>query len=108
LEQCSTRREAVARHFVALATYLGHTDISNTYWNGKIGGSRPKLDKDQEAEVIKMVTSGEKTQAQAAKLFRVSKATISRIMQREHDKVSAGHLTGRTRKRHFNRRHFYD
>jgi integrase len=32
LEQCSTRREAVARHFVALATYLGHTDISNTYW----------------------------------------------------------------------------
>jgi integrase/recombinase XerD len=32
LEQCSTRREAVARHFVALATYLGHVDIANTYW----------------------------------------------------------------------------
>jgi integrase len=32
LEQCSTRREAVARHFVALATYMGHTDIANTYW----------------------------------------------------------------------------
>ena len=32
LEQCSTRREAVARHFVALATYLGHTDIRYTYW----------------------------------------------------------------------------
>jgi integrase/recombinase XerD len=32
LEQCSTRREAVARHFVALATYLGHADIANTYW----------------------------------------------------------------------------
>jgi hypothetical protein len=32
LEQCSTRREAVARHFVALATYLGHTDIAHTYW----------------------------------------------------------------------------
>lgn len=32
LEQCSTRREVVARHFVALATYMGHTDISNTYW----------------------------------------------------------------------------
>jgi integrase len=32
LEQCSTRREAVARHFVALATYMGHTDITNTYW----------------------------------------------------------------------------
>jgi integrase len=32
LEQCSTRRDAVARHFVALATYLGHSDIKHTYW----------------------------------------------------------------------------
>ena len=32
LEQCSTRREAVGRHFVALATYMGHTDIAHTYW----------------------------------------------------------------------------
>jgi len=32
LEQCATRRDAVARHFVALATYLGHADIANTYW----------------------------------------------------------------------------
>ena len=32
LERCPTRREAVARHFVALATYLGHADIANTYW----------------------------------------------------------------------------
>jgi integrase/recombinase XerD len=32
LEQCSTRREAVARHFVALSTYMGHTDIAHTYW----------------------------------------------------------------------------
>lgn len=32
LERCSTRREAVARHFVALSTYLGHTDIAHTYW----------------------------------------------------------------------------
>jgi integrase/recombinase XerD len=32
LEQCPTQREAVARHFVALATYLGHADIAHTYW----------------------------------------------------------------------------
>ena len=32
LEQCPTDRAAVARHFVALATYLGHTDITHTYW----------------------------------------------------------------------------
>jgi len=32
LEQCSTCRESVSRHVVALATYLGHTDIVHTYW----------------------------------------------------------------------------
>ena len=32
MEQCSTGRKAVARHFVALATYMGHTDIAHTYW----------------------------------------------------------------------------
>lgn len=32
LQQCPTQREMVARHFVALATYLGHTNIAHTYW----------------------------------------------------------------------------
>lgn len=32
LEQCGAERRAVARHFVALSTYLGHADIRNTYW----------------------------------------------------------------------------
>jgi integrase len=32
LEQCSTQRDAIARHFVALSTYMGHTNIANTYW----------------------------------------------------------------------------
>ena len=31
LQQCSTRRASVSRHFVALATYMGHTDIVHTY-----------------------------------------------------------------------------
>lgn len=32
LEQCGADRSAVARHFVALSTYLGHVSIHNTYW----------------------------------------------------------------------------
>jgi integrase/recombinase XerD len=32
LQACSTRRESVSRHFVSLATYMGHTDIVHTYW----------------------------------------------------------------------------
>ena len=32
LQRCAVRREAVARHFVALSTYLGHVNIISTYW----------------------------------------------------------------------------
>jgi hypothetical protein len=32
LEQCGAGRSEVARHFVALSTYLGHVSIHNTYW----------------------------------------------------------------------------
>jgi len=32
LEQCGASDREVGRHFVALSTYLGHTDIQCTYW----------------------------------------------------------------------------
>jgi integrase len=32
LEQCGAERSVVARHFVALSTYLGHAHIRHTYW----------------------------------------------------------------------------
>jgi len=32
LEACSSDRERVGRHLVALSTYLGHADVSDTYW----------------------------------------------------------------------------
>jgi integrase/recombinase XerD len=32
LEQCGAERGEIARHFVALSTYLGHVDIRSTYW----------------------------------------------------------------------------
>ncbi len=32
LEQCRYDREAVARHLVALSTYLGHAHVTDTYW----------------------------------------------------------------------------
>ncbi|HWW81989.1 MAG TPA: tyrosine-type recombinase/integrase [Vicinamibacterales bacterium] len=53
LEQCSTRREAVARHFVALATYLGHADITNTYWYLE---ATPELMRDVAAAAEALVT----------------------------------------------------
>lgn len=32
LEQCPHDRDAVARHIVALSTYLGHAHVTDTYW----------------------------------------------------------------------------
>lgn len=32
LEQCATKRDDVARDFIALSTYLGHSHIRHTYW----------------------------------------------------------------------------
>jgi integrase/recombinase XerD len=32
LEKCATQQKVVSRHFVALATYVGHADIADTYW----------------------------------------------------------------------------
>jgi DNA invertase Pin-like site-specific DNA recombinase len=71
------------RSIIKERTMLG---LARARANGKIGGSRPKLDKDQEAEIVRMVASGDKTQVEAGKLFHVSKATVSRIMQRQADK----------------------
>ena len=32
LQRCAVRRESVARHLVALSTYLGHASVVHTYW----------------------------------------------------------------------------
>jgi integrase len=32
LENCTGNREEVARHLIALSTYLGHAHVSDTYW----------------------------------------------------------------------------
>ena len=49
---------------------------------GRLGGRRPKLSSDQQKEILRLVTSGEKTAADAARLFKVSSSTVSRLLQR--------------------------
>ena len=49
---------------------------------GRIGGRRPKLSERQKAEVRKMVAKGDKTAADAARLFKVHPATVSRLLAR--------------------------
>lgn len=50
---------------------------------GRIGGRRPKLLPAQQTEIVKMVAEGKKTAADAARLFNVHPATISRLLSRK-------------------------
>ncbi len=53
---------------------------------GRIGGRRPKLTPQQQTEIIRMVTKGDKTAADAARLFKVHPATVGRLLARTHAK----------------------
>jgi DNA invertase Pin-like site-specific DNA recombinase len=57
---------------------------------GCIGGRRPKLRPVQQDEIVSMVSTGTKTAADAARLFNVHPATVSRILAR----AGAGAILG--------------
>ena len=50
---------------------------------GRVGGRRPKLSPRQRREVTEMVSSGRKTAAEAARLFGVHPATVSRLIKEQ-------------------------
>jgi DNA invertase Pin-like site-specific DNA recombinase len=54
--------------------------------NGRIGGGRYKLSASQQAEAIKMIRIGAKSQAEIAELFNVDRSTISRMMKEVREK----------------------
>jgi DNA invertase Pin-like site-specific DNA recombinase len=47
---------------------------------GRRGGRRPTLQPDQQAALVALVTAGQKTQADVARLFRIHPATVSRLV----------------------------
>ena len=53
--------------------------------DGRIGGRPPKLTSKQQAEIRKLVSSGSKTAADAARLFNVHPATVSRLMAKQSE-----------------------
>ena len=55
---------------------------------GRIGGRRPKLTPQQQGEIVRMVSRGNKTAADAARLFSVHPATVARLLSRA--RVTAG------------------
>ncbi len=53
---------------------------------GRVGGRRPKLKEHQAQEIMNLVSSGQKTAADVARLFNVHPATVSRLLQRKAQK----------------------
>jgi DNA invertase Pin-like site-specific DNA recombinase len=51
--------------------------------DGRIGGRRHKLTQRQRQEIIRLVMEGRKTAADAARLFDVHPAAISRLLSQE-------------------------
>ncbi len=47
---------------------------------GRVGGRRPKLTPAQQQEVVELVEAGKKSAADAARLFQVHPATVSRLL----------------------------
>jgi DNA invertase Pin-like site-specific DNA recombinase len=50
---------------------------------GRVGGRRPKLTQRQRAEIIAMVSSGQKSESEAARLFGVHPSTVSRLLAQQ-------------------------
>jgi DNA invertase Pin-like site-specific DNA recombinase len=50
--------------------------------DGRVGGRRPKLTAHQQKEIVALVTSNQKTGADAARLFRVHPSTVVRLLAR--------------------------
>lgn len=49
---------------------------------GRVGGRKSKTDKDQAQEIIEAITIGRKTEADMARLYKVDRSTICRLMGR--------------------------
>lgn len=56
---------------------------------GRIGGRRPKLTRQQRQEIVSLVGSGQKTGAEAARLFRVHPSTVARLLSRHRSKATS-------------------
>ncbi len=53
---------------------------------GRIGGRRSKLSAQQQQEIVEMVTSERRSGSEAARLFNVHPATVSRLVAKSRQK----------------------
>lgn len=54
---------------------------------GRIGGRRPKLTPRQQQEILQLVDSGQRTAADAARIFNVHPSTVARLLSKSKQHV---------------------
>lgn len=47
---------------------------------GRVPGRKPKITAEQQKEIVDAVSSGRKTSAEIARLFKIHRATVSRMV----------------------------
>jgi DNA invertase Pin-like site-specific DNA recombinase len=62
--------------------------LTAAWARGRIGGRRPKLGPPPQAAIVDMVHAGRQSQADAARLFRVPPATVSRLLAAHRQQVA--------------------
>jgi DNA invertase Pin-like site-specific DNA recombinase len=67
------------RAMIRERTYAG---LETARAQGRIGGRRPKLNEQQKNEIVKMVSTDRKSASEAARIFNVHPATISRLLMK--------------------------
>jgi DNA invertase Pin-like site-specific DNA recombinase len=60
-----------------------HAGLDAARKEGRIGGRPPKLKAQQRLEIVRLVTKGKKTAADAARFFGVHPATVSRLLRKK-------------------------
>jgi hypothetical protein len=57
--------------------------------DGKVIGRPSRLDAEKKKHLMEMINSGHKTQAQMARLFKVNRSVISRMVSKQRVDVDA-------------------
>jgi len=55
--------------------------------NGRVPGRKPKITAEQQKEIVEAVTSGRKTMAETARLFKIHRGTVSRFVSQARARV---------------------
>jgi len=54
---------------------------------GRVPGRKPKITAEQQKEIVEAVSSGRKTAAEIARLFKLHPATVSRLVSQARTKA---------------------